>query len=397
MDDNAKATFPARAKDSATRRLSHGMAIPAILIALWLPAQPRAEAQEYTLIEIGPIGGGTGSAGADLNASGQAIATCNTATSGETRTVFYSNGYRADIGTMGEQMTVGAAINDSAQIVGASVTPPGAVTGFLYAGGVFTNLGSLGGNDTHPRGINSTGQVVGQSLPAVGAYNYHAFLWQAGAMTDLGVLPGGAGSVAGDINDAGQIAGMSAVPGGETHIALWSGGTITDLGTLGGISGMAHAINESGAIVGQSKTAAFFDHAFLWTAAAGLTDLGTFGGNLSAASDINSQGVVVGQADITSGAAHAFIWDATNGMRDLNDLLADPNWTLTSAEAINDSGVVIATGFRGADVRAVLLTPIPAPTPTPTPCCLPYGVPLISFLTIAAWLMCRFAAPIRRS
>jgi probable HAF family extracellular repeat protein len=68
----------------------------------------------------------------------------------------------------------------------------------------------------------------------------HTFLWERGALTDLGTLPGGSSSDVGSINARGWISGGSTngeidpLTGGPVfHAVLWRNGQITDLGTLG--------------------------------------------------------------------------------------------------------------------------------------------------------------------
>ncbi len=68
--------------------------------------------------------------------------------------------------------------------------------------------------------INSLGQVVGWSDLENG--DDHAFLWQNGAMTDLGAL-GGTFSQAFGISPAGKIVGMSFRPfNAGYHPTLWT-------------------------------------------------------------------------------------------------------------------------------------------------------------------------------
>ena len=50
------------------------------------------------------------------------------------------------------------------------------------------DLGTLGGLGSRALAINGSGQIVGTSVTASG--QTHAFLWQEGAMIDLGTLGG---------------------------------------------------------------------------------------------------------------------------------------------------------------------------------------------------------------
>ena len=82
---------------------------------------------------------------------------------------------------------------------------------------------------------------------------YHAFLYSAGVMTDLGTL-GGLSSYGSSINVAGQVVGSASTPGGTLHPFLYGSGVMTDLNTLidpvpGITLNGASAINDAGQIV----------------------------------------------------------------------------------------------------------------------------------------------------
>jgi probable HAF family extracellular repeat protein len=225
------------------------------------------------------------------------------------------------------------------------------------------DLGTLGGAETYARGINEAGQVVGNSL---GASGYHAFLWEdvngngqsdPGEMTDVGDL-GGAESVAFDINEAGQVVGLSYTASGQVHAFLWmlEAGMI-DLGTLGGAYSLAYAINDAGQVVGYSYTAGGSYgygsyHAFLWTPGAGMIDLVPLGGD-SGAGAINEAGQVAG------GSGHAFLWEDVNGngqsdpgeMIDLGTL-GGPQ---SGSSAINDAGQVVGNSYTASGERHAFL------------------------------------------
>ena len=119
-----------------------------------------------------------------------------------------------------------------------------------------TSLGGLSGSSfANVTALNNFGQVVGTSAN-------HAFLWENGAMTDLGTLGGGL-SAANAINDKGQIVGESTTANGEKHPFLWDNGVMKDLGFPGETSS-AHGINSHGYIVGAISGKNVRGGAILW-------------------------------------------------------------------------------------------------------------------------------------
>jgi probable HAF family extracellular repeat protein len=81
-----------------------------------------------------------------------------------------------------------------------------------------------------------------------------------------------------------------------------------------------------------------------------MLNLGTLGGAYSAGLAVNDSGWAVGTAYTATQVPHAFLWrDDGKGMRDLNDLVdptdpLKPYVLLSSAEAINDAGDIMAFG-----------------------------------------------------
>src|SRR6266567_1160672 len=235
-----------------------------------------------------------------------------------------------------------------------------------------TSLGGLSGSPfANVTDLSNFGQVVGTSAN-------HAFLWENGAMTDLGTL-GGSLSAANAINDKGQIVGESTTASGEKHAFLWENGVMKDLGVPGETSS-AHGINSHGYIVGAISGKNVRGGAILWKnggrqslgdlgpSGSGSTaiaiiwqsgvihDIGTLGGLHSTANAINIGHQVVGWAEIADQSTAAFFFD--NGvMQDLGMLPGGVGVPGSGSQAasVNDGGQVVGMSLdsNGAS-RAVI-------------------------------------------
>ena len=166
-------------------------------------------------------------------------------------------------------------------------------------------LGTLGGEYSYAQALNESGQVVGESKLADG--HWHAFLWDDGAMTDLGALPGYSDSLALDINDAGQIVGYSATDkyGSDPRATLWQDGEIIDIGAISGTDSQAIDINENGEVLCWDNGGDFiYDEGTLY-----YLDLPKPG----SAGAFNDDGVIAGSVWVGSGyecgTVDAYLWD----------------------------------------------------------------------------------------
>ncbi len=189
----------------------------------------------------------------------------------ELRAVLWQNGGITDLGVLeGGNESVATAVNNRGQVVGLfanTVPDPFSMFGlgyqaraFLWQNGVMQDLGTLGGPDAQALLINERGQVVGWSYtssnPGCGfaglSLTTGSFLWEAGkGMKDLGNF-GGTCTTAADINNLGQVVGVSALTGDQFgHAFLWENGVLHDLGdSFEGDNSGAFAINEAGEAVG---------------------------------------------------------------------------------------------------------------------------------------------------
>ena len=153
----------------------------------------------------------------------------------------------------------------SAAVLFAAVVLPGTLTA-QQARYTVTDLGTLGGTFSLAGGLNDKGDVEGFStLP--GDQIIHAFLWRNGVMTDLGTLGGPNSAAAWRPSATGEVGGtaegLTVDPNAEnfcgfgTNLAcvpfIWQNGTMTALPTLGGNNGAADGSNRRGQLVGVAE------------------------------------------------------------------------------------------------------------------------------------------------
>ncbi len=250
-----------------------------------------------------------------------------------------------DLGTLGGVNSRGAMINDIGEVVGSSLS---SITdyyrAFIYKDGQMTDLGIPSKSDnmgTWANAINNFGWVTGAFNDP---YSYHVYLRYSDGSVALGELGGGSSSQGFGINDAGQVVGAATNENGEYRAFIakqdpmtgqWS---TTDLGTLNSNLGesMAHAINKSGQIVGNSDTPAGLEAGFLYT--------GGVMYNLNSLITSNPTGI---------GGIY----------------LQSKEWA--TGNAINDFGQIAAIGTIGGNEKgqkhALILTPVPAGAATQIP------------------------------
>jgi probable HAF family extracellular repeat protein len=252
--------------------------------------------------------------------------------------------------------------------------------------GMMTPLPTLGGNNGVAAAVNNQGQVVGWSENTVHdptcvapqVLQFEAVIWgpSAGQMQQLPPLAGDSDTAATAINDKGQAVGISGTCDNAVgaysakHAVLWENGTVVDIGSLGGAGwNTPVAINNRGQVAGFSDLPGDVSggvltpnfHAFLWTGEGGIRDLGTLpGDSISEATGINDQGQIVG---VSFPSSHAFLWQ--HGlMTDLNTLIpSDSPLYLISTGDINDRGeitgqaCVVSGGVCTSETPAFLAIP----------------------------------------
>jgi probable HAF family extracellular repeat protein len=191
---------------------------------------------------------------------------------------------------------------------------------FFYDGTALVEIPGLGRGHTLAGALNNFGQVAGSAAAAMNTTN--AFLWsKTSGSVDLGLFPAGEYSFGWMVNNLGHVAGIAEYrrTGLVTaHGFRWTPSAfMEDLGTLNGRGAYAFAMNDAGMIVGDSEAAGGYSHAYAWTRGSGMMDLGTLGGRSSTARAVGAQGQVAGDSVTLDGHTHAFLWTASGGMEDL--------------------------------------------------------------------------------
>ena len=289
-----------------------------------------------------------------------------------------------DLGTLGGAWSRAFGINDDGQVAGESADPNGIARAFVWlpedAYGWSAGMYPLpaGSSSSGAHAINDFGLVVGYA-------GDHAALWQCvdpngtWEMVDLGTFGGDEMSVAWAINNAGQIVGWSGEDPNQTRAVAWTfdpnsaGWAATALDTA---QSSAYGINDAGLVAGRSALLpAVWDFRYhaepLPPPVILPTDKSARTEGIAYA--INNTGQLVGSC-----GGHACRWDDPNGSgyTDLNDLLAShtPCWTLIAAWHINDAGQIVGYGqASGYGTRVWVLDP-----ESPASCSDPNSGPLDS-------------------
>jgi probable HAF family extracellular repeat protein len=305
-----------------------------------------------------------------------------------------------DLGTFGGHTGFATTVNNRGQVAGYATNtipedldvasfmngfiPAGQqVRAFLWNGGSLRDLGTLGGNDAAAQAINEKGEVAGLSYTGTeindttGLPTVHPFIWRNGAMQDLGSL-GGTLSIPGSLafgpfgkflNERGEVAGTSTLPGDETfHAFFWDNQRMIDLGTHGVRNSEAFFMSDKGEVLGRAELSLtpYVRHGFLWEKGQ-MTDLGAAAPcTRSSPLGMNSAGQIVGGTGACTDNPDdpnyfsAFYQEKGKPPVDIHSLITPPSPIhLDDIGCINERGEISGSGLDAdGKTHAVLLVPI---------------------------------------
>jgi uncharacterized membrane protein len=375
-------------------------------LALSLVFVQAAAAQDYTVIDLGPL------VPVGINIEGEVAGNVN----GAAATWTVAGGIRQLGPPPSGSFSQAVAINDLGAVAGTAdgpgtlypqfdpsyienctnLTQPfvwsplkGFTTPSSFAAAYFLEGVDNCEQETFATGLNLLDQVTATNLDS--ATYVDAYLWgpssgmsimqidyyqeSANAINDLGVVVGQAGFLdiyAGGLSDAvvfkENVPTLLPVP--NTLDACSGADSINDLGEIAGWAQTPGSTIQSGCPSYYPDAVPI--HAMLWRSSKSApADLGTLPGDqFSMAVKVNSLGVVVGMSgnSTTEGQeqrypflqveGRPFVWDPVRGMRDLNDLIpASSGWTLQTVSDINVWGQTVGTGTINGETHGFLLTP----------------------------------------
>ncbi|MDZ8262615.1 hypothetical protein [Nostoc sp. ChiQUE01b] len=344
------------------------------LTAISLTASKSALAVSlYSVTDLGALTGDPFSYAQDINDSGEVIIN----SSGDSFSSFlYSNGSLKKISPLpGDNGIAVESINNLGQVVGNSGSENHA---FIYSGGTTQSLGFNG----IPYAINDSSEVVGGTsgggiFPELAFPYGAAFLYSNGTTTIINNNLE-ENYIAYGINNRSQVVGIFGSP---SRAFLYDNGIITNIGTLPGDNySSALDINDSGQMIGISGLSEGENiSTFLYSSSTGLQDIGRLSPtDLFIGQGINNLGQVVGYSRTNDAGALLY---SDNTLYNLNDLIApgsDAGLTLTQAFDININGQIVGIGAVNNEFHAFLLTPVSSVSVAePTS-----GIPILSFTAV---------------
>lgn len=220
-----------------------------------------------------------------------------------------------------------------------------------------TDLGVMPGMAaSSAEGLNERGEVVGHCAPANEYFNQQGFVWSNGTMRSIGLLDQGEYSLAHAINESGDVVGEGDEGFVQPQAILASSNGLLNIEHHGGSNLRAIAITDSGVIVGN-RSMSYLWAPIVWTQDPAHPDRflsvllpnhpsGQVDSRMGYAFGANNSAEVVGYVQSTVFGQLGALWanDAAHTLTLLQP--AAPGWT-SYAYGINDSGQVVGDSLAG--------------------------------------------------
>ena len=304
-------------------------------------ATVNTDTPRYTIIDLGTLGGNNSYA-YGINEVGQVTGVSYTE-NGNFHSFVWQDGMMTDLGTVQNGLHYTAqSINDSGKVVGYCDLDDGYMHSFIYDSpdGIKILEGRMA------RDINNHGQVIINSTNGT-------FIWKDSSMFSIPI-----GGIA--INDYGQVAGTF-----DDYAVIYD--TISGINVLGALEGdiqsVAYDINNLGEVVGLSEDNKGIHHAFLYDRNGDLLNLINDPDRyFSFAKAVNDNGYIVGASYTPEDQNdNGFLWinDMTYYLEDI--ISYDSDWTSLVPIDINNSDQIVGGGYINGEQHAFLMTYIPEP------------------------------------
>ena len=293
------------------------------------------------IVDLGPLDGYDSSRADGVNNAGTV---CGWSYSDDYATYWDADGTSHDLGR--------AAASRAQDISGDWIVGRGPGTaGWIYqiSTAAMTEIGAQ-----EIQGVNDNGYAVGQGK----LYTPDGLgVWDVSPISDMSSTSG--------ISNALQVGGTTTINGPE-EAAIWDAGAVTPLGLLpGGSESKGWCISQNGLVSGFGNVSGGAKHAYIGSIVEDVPQMvdihGSPAGNANSAGiEVLADGTVVGYAWGTQTVAFYYAADGT--MYDLNDLIpGEWGWTLSLATGISDNGAyVVGRGVIDGQTHGFLLVPEPA-------------------------------------
>lgn len=382
------------------KQLTHTMAALTILSAV----APSANAQlppAYKVTDLGNLGGNStesddsGDVALGVSSSGYITGNSEQADGSPAIFRYFAPGPMENVGIVDGFYASGRHINDAGTVVGTSTfTPSGD-----FDNGPFTPVRARQGEPLEnlglpanfamgeALGVNNSEVIVGR-VEDENFSNSRPFVYtDDGGYQILGTLGGTFGG-ANAISEGGVVVGFAEIAGGGTRAFRVTPDASGNYPTLDPAQHMLPALDDASGstftnalaisangqfIAGGTRAADQNVHGFIYDETNGIRDLGLLPStNRAFAGGVNSHGIAVGFGNLTdingdfAGFA-AWAWSEEQGLVPLDDLLGPTSadmWRIERTHGINDSGLIVGTGYnlRDGTQHALLLTPVPEPS-----------------------------------